>query len=220
MSLHLHRFKKTRFFFVAFLFRQSSISSIQSIFFDVFASRRSISIFDRHIYFYFTSALKSCSIFDLFRYRNLFFELFSYRVSFMKDSFISITIESSTKSISIFSTFVFFFEKTISRTSSDLTKFFVFFSRSNFRSHFRSNLFVFQSYNSRKVIAMNFDIEFIHDDKRISNEKVSFIKRAKIDKNKNRYENDLHFIVEFLRRHSTKNRVEIKIKITYIKTHY
>ena len=69
---------------------------------------------------------------------------------------------------------------------------------------------------------MNFDIEFIHDDKRISNKKIFFIKRTKIDKNKNRSKNDFHFTIEFLRRHSTKNRIEIKTKskIIYIKIYY
>ena len=138
----------------------------------------------------------------------------------MKNLFISITIElvsieSSTKSTSIFSIFAFF-EKTISRTSSILIKFkfFVFFSRSNF--------FVFQSYNFRKFITMNFDIKFIYNDKRILNEKISFIKRTRIDKNKNRSKNDFHFTIEFLRRHSTKNRIEIKTKskIIYIKIYY
>ena len=46
---------------------------------------------------------------------------------------------------------------------------------------------------------MNFDIKFIHDNKRISNEKIFFIKRAKIDKNKDRLKNDFHFTIEFLR---------------------
>ena len=165
-------------------------------------------------------------IFRFFSISKLFFFEFLFnRIFFMKNPLISITIEltsieSSTKSTSIFSTFVFFFEKTISRISSNLTKFFVFFFRSNFRSHFRLNLLVFQLYNFRKVIAMNFDIKFIHNDKRISNKKISLIKQARIDKNKNRHKNDLHFIVEFLRRHSTKNRIEIKIKIIYIKTYY
>ena len=69
---------------------------------------------------------------------------------------------------------------------------------------------------------MNFDFDFFYDDKRILNKKISFIKPAKIDKNKNRQKNDFHFTIEFLRRHSTKNRTEIKTKskIIYIKTHY
>ena len=69
---------------------------------------------------------------------------------------------------------------------------------------------------------MNFDFNFFYNDKRISNKKVFFIKRAKIDKNKNCQKNDFHFTIEFLRRHSTKNRIEIKTKskIIYIKIHY
>ena len=52
---------------------------------------------------------------------------------------------------------------------------------------------------------MNFDVKFIYNNKRISNKKVFFIKRAKIDKNKNRSKNNFHFTIESLRRHSTKN---------------
>ena len=40
---------------------------------------------------------------------------------------------------------------------------------------------------------MNFDTKFTYNDKRISNEKVSFIKRARIDKNKNRQKNDFFY---------------------------
>ena len=69
---------------------------------------------------------------------------------------------------------------------------------------------------------MNFDTEFTHDGKRISNEEVFFIKRARIDRDKNRSKDDFHFTVEFLRRHSTEDRAEIRTrsKTTYIKAHY
>ena len=132
--------RKTRFSFVAFLSRQSSIIIGSIDFFDVFASSRSISAFDRHISISFQhwNRVRFSVSFDI---GVFFFELFFYRAFFMEDSLISVTIESvsvesSTESTSVFSTFVFF-ERMISRTSSALIKFksFVFF--------FRSNLFVF-----------------------------------------------------------------------------
>ena len=211
--------KKTRFF--PSFFYQSIVDIIDSV--DLFRRFRitTIDFNFRSSYFNLRSSYWNRIQFSIFFDIEAFsLELFSYRASFMKNSLISITIESasiesSTKSTSILSTFAFF-ERTILRTLSTLTKFksFVFFSR--------SNLFVFQSYNPRKSITMNFDTKFIHDDKRISNEKISSIKRTKIDKDKNRSKNDLHFTVESLRRHSTKNQAEIKTKsrITYIKTHY
>ena len=57
---------------------------------------------------------------------------------------------------------------------------------------------------------MNFDFNFIHDNKRISNEKVFFIKRAKIDKNKNRQK--MIFILSLNFYDDIRRKIESKSK--------
>ena len=112
--------KKTRFSFVVFLLRQSLILSIQSISFDAFASRRSISIVDDYtfILFQYWNRIQFSIFFDIEAFSfelflsNFFNEKFVYfdnnRINFNRINFNRIKINKI--NVDIFD-FCFFFWK-------------------------------------------------------------------------------------------------------------